>query len=1328
MTPLLLRFRAALLCGTALAMPMPLAAQTIAPNSGPVLDRVIAGGITIVQDPARTQVTQTGQRGIVDWRGFNVGAQHEVRFQQPSSTAATLNRVTTRDPSVIAGRITANGRIAIVNQSGVVFTEGAQVEAAGLIVSSADITNENFLAGRMVFDRAGAPDARIENAGTITIREAGLAALVAPQVANRGTITARLGRVALAGAETHVIDLHGDGLLSIEVTGAVRQAPAGGGALVTNSGTISAEGGAVQITAAAADGIVQELVRAGGRIAAETDAATGRTGRVTISGTGGAIRIEGEVSATGAAPGSRGGAIEAVADRVLVDTAGRVDASGAAGGGEVAIGTTLRGSVNPRLARRTGIAAGATIRADATGQGRGGTVIVNSQDYTAHAGSISVRGGPQGGDGGFAEVSGQGGLLVLGAMDASAPAGAPGTALIDPIDLTIIGRSDPEPPGASVATIVDNVLGADDPPDTAFIRTDAIEFLSGDIRLEAQRDIFVNAPITGDTVGGALTLDAGRTIEVNDRITRFQGLTLIARTGDVLVQNQGFLSDTTGITVSAGNAIAIGGSGMQTAGTLDLQAGLAGIGQTAPVLAALLQLRTPGSAVLDFVSPDPDISPNRVGALGASDVGGDLVLRTSAVLSAGAPPPLVVQDLVTVGGRLTLLPETGVTQAPPSRIEAAELVVDTPGTISLAGNNGIAAVERLDAADFISLRNASNLLVSGPVTANGGGSTALVGIEVAGGDITIAAPVLATSSGSFTSIALNASGNIAVTAAGSITADGPSINAITMQAASDFGAGGPTGTNRALPGGMTLAGTISAEGGSVLLGAGTGGIVQTGGGIVTGLQDAPFPFGLGVLSGGDALLGSAGNAVAVLDFLQVAGNFLLANGTNDLLVVAGQPIEGPVEPGSAATIALRTAGAVTLASLSALEAPGDAGRISVRAGSLVAEPGATATANLIEVAPSAPTSMVLPVAEPPPGTFGLTANDLAGLRAQTLRLGATTFDGALTTTADGISIVAPLALAGTLDLRSLASIAQDPGAALVVGALTGAAGGSVTLTDPANVVPVLAGFTAGADFALVTQTPLLTVPGGTLVQAGGALGIEVLGGSMRVDGTVIGATTALTAATGSVTVNGFSAIATAGDLTLAAQFVTLAGLAQAAGNIQVFAEAGTSLAGTALTANTLLVSAPSVSFGGLNADAADVRLALGDSGTASGTLFARGLTVEGGSGAVLLGTIDGIAGRPAAARGRRATVGGTLLGDPPPALTDFTFNGCPIGVALCAVPPERPPFADNPEEVTGELDPLSLLAALDRLRPPAPEISLQPARDQSEENELAPPDIRAGDY
>ena len=67
------------------------------------------------------------------------------------------------------------------------------------------------------------PGAAISNAGNITIRQAGLAALVAPQVRNSGTITAQLGRVILGGATTHTLDMYGDGLVALNVTARSRR-------------------------------------------------------------------------------------------------------------------------------------------------------------------------------------------------------------------------------------------------------------------------------------------------------------------------------------------------------------------------------------------------------------------------------------------------------------------------------------------------------------------------------------------------------------------------------------------------------------------------------------------------------------------------------------------------------------------------------------------------------------------------------------------------------------------------------------------------------------------------------------------------------------------------------------------------------------------------------------------------------------------------------------------------------------------------------------------------------------------------------------------------
>jgi filamentous hemagglutinin family protein len=614
--PIARALRGLLLAGTAL---MPLSAFAQAPEARPDLGRVVVGGITIEQDAARTAITQTQRRGIVEWRRFDVGRDHRVEFRQPDSRAVTLNRVEARDPSLIAGRITANGQVVIVNRSGVVFQQGAQVDAAGLVVTTADIADENFLAGRMAFDRPGLPGARVENHGQITVREAGLAALVAPRVVNSGTIEARLGRVALAGAEAHTVDLHGDGLFEIEITRPVTVAPAGGGPLVDNSGTILADGGRVRITAAAADGIVQDLVRAGGRIGADTDAATGRTGEVVIAGTGGAIRIQGEVTARGAAPGTRGGVVEVLGNRVLAEPGAVVDASGRNGGGEIAFGITRQGAAERRLAERAGVAPGARLNASATGAGDGGVIVVHSTHYTAVAGEIAARGGPEGGDGGFVELSGERGLVLTRAPDVSAPAGAPGTVLVDPEDLTIVEAGDPRI-NVGFPEIGDGVLGEGEGPPQAFIGADVVGGFLGDLRLEASRDITVAADVQADFQSGGLNLAAGRDILVNGRLLDFPGLVLEAGR-DILVNAALRSISEREVALIAGGGIRLAAD-VEGGGQIRLQAGAGGILQTAGVLTgSSLRVDSLGDALLP--------SQNNIGLLFRFDVAGDFRLDTS---------------------------------------------------------------------------------------------------------------------------------------------------------------------------------------------------------------------------------------------------------------------------------------------------------------------------------------------------------------------------------------------------------------------------------------------------------------------------------------------------------------------------------------------------------------------------------------------------------------------------------------------------------------------------------------------------------------------------
>ena len=159
------RNRSALMASTALqatvmlVLSLPAGAQP-APNARPTGGAVVAGAAAISRTASNTRIDQSSQRAAIDWQSFDVGSQQSVTFAQPSASAVALNRVTGPDPSQIAGRIDANGQIVLVNQSGVNFYQGAQVNAAGVMVSAAGISNQNFMAGSMMFDQPGKPTPR----------------------------------------------------------------------------------------------------------------------------------------------------------------------------------------------------------------------------------------------------------------------------------------------------------------------------------------------------------------------------------------------------------------------------------------------------------------------------------------------------------------------------------------------------------------------------------------------------------------------------------------------------------------------------------------------------------------------------------------------------------------------------------------------------------------------------------------------------------------------------------------------------------------------------------------------------------------------------------------------------------------------------------------------------------------------------------------------------------------------------------------------------------------------------------------------------------------
>jgi filamentous hemagglutinin family protein len=202
---------------------LPLIALLVAPPALalPLGGQVASGNVTIgAPAPNTMAITQGTPKGIVNWNSFSIGANETVNIAQPSAQAVLLNRVVGSQASTIAGRMNANGQVFLVNPAGVLFARGASINVGSLVASTLGISDSDFLAGRYRFAGAS-PQAggRVVNQGSITAGERGTVALLGAQVDNSGTVSAKLGTVAMGAGSDITLDFAGDGLTMLKVNG-----------------------------------------------------------------------------------------------------------------------------------------------------------------------------------------------------------------------------------------------------------------------------------------------------------------------------------------------------------------------------------------------------------------------------------------------------------------------------------------------------------------------------------------------------------------------------------------------------------------------------------------------------------------------------------------------------------------------------------------------------------------------------------------------------------------------------------------------------------------------------------------------------------------------------------------------------------------------------------------------------------------------------------------------------------------------------------------------------------------------------------------------------
>ncbi|TWA82081.1 hypothetical protein FBZ85_102456 [Azospirillum brasilense] len=907
--------------------------------ANPLEGTVTAGAATIQSStPKSMEILQSTDKAIINWKSFSIDAGEKVTFQQPSASSVTLNRVTGNDPSKIMGSLSANGTVMLVNPNGVVIGAGAKVDVGGLVATTANISDANFMAGKYQFDQASAkPNAMVVNEGDITVKDSGLAALVAPHVRNSGVIRAKLGKVALGGAETFTLDFHGDGLISFDASSAVKTVAkdADGkpvAALVVNSGEIAAEGGSVTLSARAVKGVIDNVINTDGVIKATSVGSA--NGKIVLSGGDtGTVNIGGTVDASGRGEGQTGGTVVATGAEIAVKKNARVDASGSKGGGEVAIGskTGRSGTWSDKVT----VEAGATLSADAVKSGKGGSVTVLSQKSTKHAGKISARGGAEGGDGGFAEVSSHKDITLTGSVDLTAPKGAAGTFLLDPESLRIVSSAGGSQDGAAADGTIgvnDPNLGSGDAVNT--VSKQVLESIAGNanIVLEASGLITVETSLDLQTIAGhSFTL---RSLTSSGIAFTDASYEIRTNGGDIVLEANGMASSLTNI------------------GKLTTRGGAVRLTATDNVQLGNLIDTTPVSGSAGAVSVKAES-----GSLTALDagriVGGPVTLTAGGSIGASgaAVSTSSTQLSLVTGGNLFVTNDQTVTDLSVTSTHRtvgvdSHFFLASTGLIftvtDSAGSTALDTISQVGGLNSFAFRSDRNIQV-GTVNA-GAGSVALTSTAgnitgtgaslLTGGALTLTAKGSSGSNGAIgtSSQVLNTAGASLTATAGSGGINLSNTGALTLASLTSGGFTTVAATGNLTVGAVAIGSntlTLTSSGGSILNDAdasttissyslvlnAAGSIGTSGTALTAGSYNIDATSGAGgvfLTMSGSAVLGSIvstnGDVAITTGGTTTIGTITSANGTSSIAVTAN----GTVSDITATTVDAGAAGNVTL--------------------------------------------------------------------------------------------------------------------------------------------------------------------------------------------------------------------------------------------------------------------------------------------------------------------------------------------------------------------------------------------------------------------------------
>jgi filamentous hemagglutinin family protein len=777
----------------------------------------VSSGSAGFASSGNTLTITNSANAIINWQSFSIGVNEITRFLQSSASSAVLNKVVGSNgvipQSVIDGVLSSNGRVFLINQSGILFGANARIDVAGLVASSLNLSDQDFLNGRMRFTETPGAGA-VSNAGIIDTTSGGAGGrvyLVGPDVQNSGVIRSPQGEIILAAGKSVELVSEGSPFVTVHLVADTEQA-LNVGRLISDSGRIGMfgalvrQGGVVEANSAVAGAngeirlvATKDLTLDAGSL---TTANGPSGGSVLLQAQGGTNLISGTVEAKGSS--GQGGTIQALGVRVGVIGNGVIDASGDAGGGTVLVGGDYQGA-NPGIqnARQAVIGPDGIIRADAGTTGDGGRVIVWSDDSTKFFGSISARGGAQSGNGGFVETSGAA-LQAFGSVDTRAPNGKGGSWLLDPdfIEIVATGGLGLTCTTLTPALCFDSPLGITSQVSLAAIDS-GLRSIYGSVTLQAHKDITLLTDLTLN-VGGNFTAQAGNNINLHGLVGAVDtGFNIVANGTNIkLIANDA----SSGTPSGTGKITSFG-----TYGNISTNGGkvdLSGFG------IAVGNVNTSGGAY----------GAGSVTVAASSDIFTGLITTASATAGYGGGSV----DLFTGGGKVTVNGNIITSGALGSGASTAgsnggSVKITSPGAATIyggivtSGGGGYGAIAGQGgaggAAGNIFISSAGGVLVQGNIGAQGGsgGSSNNNGLAAFAGG----------AGGLGGSVSLGAGGKVTVgTGSGTIDVSGgsggagsPAVVGTVTLAGGAGGAGGSAGFAQIFGGQGAAVGNILAVGG-----------------------------------------------------------------------------------------------------------------------------------------------------------------------------------------------------------------------------------------------------------------------------------------------------------------------------------------------------------------------------------------------------------------------------------------------------------------------------------------------------------------------------------